>query len=86
MTLMAASKDHEVWLQNNKSRDTEMHANLCSITTTEITELTTKTHDDDSLGKFFLNYSSAINILDRAQLSLASFQSLVNLSESGTEI
>ena len=33
MTLMAASKDHEVWLQNNKSRDTEMHANLCSITT-----------------------------------------------------
>ena len=36
MTLMAASKDHEVWLQNNKSRDTEMHANLCSITTSSI--------------------------------------------------
>ena len=33
MTLMAASKDHEIWLQNNKSRVTEMHANLCSITT-----------------------------------------------------
>lgn len=53
---------------------------------TETTELTTKTHDDDSHGKFSLNYSSAINILDRAQLSLASFQSLVNLSESGTAI
>ena len=32
-TLMAASKDHEVRLHNDKSRDTEMHANLCSITT-----------------------------------------------------
>lgn len=53
---------------------------------TETTELTAKTYDDDSHGKFSLNYSSAINILDRAQMSLASFQSLVNLSESGTEI
>ena len=53
---------------------------------TETTELTAKTHDDDSHGKFSLNYSSAINILDRAQQSLTSFQSLVNLTESGTEI
>ena len=40
---------------------------------TETTELTAKTHDDDSHGKFSLYYSSAINILDRAQLSLVSF-------------
>ena len=40
---------------------------------TETTELATKTHDDDSHGTFSLNYSSAINILDRAQLILAAF-------------
>ena len=56
-----------------------------SYITDEVTE-TTKTHDDNSHGKFSLNYSSAINILERAQPSLASFQSLVNLSESGTAI
>ena len=53
----------------------------------EITKLTTKTHDDGSHDTAFsLNHSTVIDIINRAQLSMATFQSLVNLSKSGTEI
>ena len=54
----------------------------------EITKVTTKPHDDGSQSHhtFSLNHSTAIDIINRVQLSMATFQSLVNLSKLVAEI
>ena len=52
----------------------------------ETTKATTNPHDDGSNHTSSLNQSTAIDIINRAQLSMATFQSLVNLNKSGSEI
>ena len=52
----------------------------------ETTKATTNPHDDGSNETSSLHQSTAIDIINRAQLSMATFQSLVNLNKSGSEI
>lgn len=52
-----------------------------------LAKITTTPNDGDvNHHTYSLNHSTAIDILNRAQLSMATFQSIVNLSKSGTEI
>lgn len=52
----------------------------------ETTKATTNPIDDGSNHTSSLNQSMAIDVINRAQLSLATFQSLLNLNKSGSEI
>ena len=52
----------------------------------KVNKVATKTHDDGNDHTFSLNHTNAIDILNRAQLSMAAFQSLASLSKSGTEV
>ena len=78
--------DHSTTSQICETSNEIFGIGLETLDKSEMTKESTKPGQDSSDNMVPLNHSTAIDILNRAQLNMATFQSLTNLSKSGTEI